>query len=121
MTSETQLELIRMRASAKANVEDARLWRWFADLMEDQPVVYLHKGPAWSRRSTRRFARRLCSLMRFRRRAAYRRYEQHTSALRCRRQLVATVRQMIGIAHLRAIAGRRRADALPENGCEMRL
>jgi hypothetical protein len=67
MTSEAQLELIRMRASAKANVENARLRRLYADLMEDQRVVYQHKGPPSIRRSTRRFARRLCSLVRFRR------------------------------------------------------
>ncbi len=35
MNNVEQLEMVRLRAAVNANVEDAAVWRWFADLMED--------------------------------------------------------------------------------------
>ena len=47
MINECQIELIRVRAAASANAEDARVWRWYADLMEDRRIECRHKGLSW--------------------------------------------------------------------------
>ncbi|CAB3773856.1 hypothetical protein LMG29542_07472 [Paraburkholderia humisilvae] len=48
MKSHAHFELIRMQAAATANAEDARIWRWYADLMEDRRLVCLRCGLAWT-------------------------------------------------------------------------
>jgi hypothetical protein len=48
MINDTQLEMIRLRATAMANADDAKVWRWYADLMEDRRVVCQRKGTCWT-------------------------------------------------------------------------
>lgn len=43
----TEMELVRLRAAAHANLEDARIWRWYADLMEEDRVRCTHTRAAW--------------------------------------------------------------------------
>lgn len=38
----------RVRAGATANIQDAALWRWYADLMEDNRVACVRKEGTWS-------------------------------------------------------------------------
>ncbi|WP_233808809.1 hypothetical protein [Paraburkholderia sp. HP33-1] len=37
----------RRVASAAANAEDAALWRWFSELMEDRRIRWLHADDSW--------------------------------------------------------------------------
>jgi hypothetical protein len=39
MQESDQRQVMRIRASATANAQDAALWRWYSDLMEDQRVA----------------------------------------------------------------------------------
>ncbi len=41
------LEIARLRAAATANIDDARLWRWYADLMEDGRIRSIRLGNVW--------------------------------------------------------------------------
>ncbi|MEK6348204.1 MAG: hypothetical protein V4764_12035 [Burkholderia sp.] len=41
------MELARLRAAALANLEDARIWRWYADLMEEERVCCTHTRGGW--------------------------------------------------------------------------
>lgn len=42
-----ELELARLRAALGANLDDARVWRWFADLMEDQRLRCTRTREHW--------------------------------------------------------------------------
>jgi len=44
----TSLQLIRMRAAAMANGQDAKLWRWFSDQMEDRQLSCERFCEYWS-------------------------------------------------------------------------
>jgi len=44
----TNLQLIRMRAVAMANGQDASLWRWFSDQMEDRRLSCERFCESWS-------------------------------------------------------------------------
>ncbi|WP_414440364.1 hypothetical protein AB4851_06395 [Burkholderia sp. 22PA0099] len=44
---QTEMELARLRAAAHANLEDARIWRWYADLMEDERICCTHTRDGW--------------------------------------------------------------------------
>jgi hypothetical protein len=48
MHESTGLQLIRMRAAAQANGQDASLWRWFADQMEDRRLSCERFCEYWS-------------------------------------------------------------------------
>ncbi len=48
MNNVEQLEMVRLRAAVNANVEDAAVWRWFADLMEDNRVACQRRNASWS-------------------------------------------------------------------------
>lgn len=41
------LELARLAAASRANVDDARVWRWYADLMEDDRVSCARIRNGW--------------------------------------------------------------------------
>ncbi|MBN3854855.1 hypothetical protein G3N59_15840 [Paraburkholderia sp. Ac-20340] len=41
------LEVARLTAAARANIDDARLWRWYADLMEDERVSCTRTRHGW--------------------------------------------------------------------------
>ncbi|MEM5310158.1 hypothetical protein [Paraburkholderia sp. JHI869] len=41
------LELARLAAATRANVDDARVWRWYADLMEDDRVSCARIRNGW--------------------------------------------------------------------------
>ena len=43
----TTLQLVRLRAAANANIQDASLWRWYADLMEDHRISCLRRNESW--------------------------------------------------------------------------
>lgn len=43
----TGLEIIRLRAALASFDEDARLWRWFADQMEDHRLVFERRRQFW--------------------------------------------------------------------------
>jgi hypothetical protein len=42
-----ELELARLRAAVRANLDDARVWRWYADLMEDERVSTTRTRDGW--------------------------------------------------------------------------
>ncbi|OLL29245.1 hypothetical protein BTH42_23620 [Burkholderia sp. SRS-W-2-2016] len=42
-----ELELARLRAAVRANLDDARVWRWYADLMEDGRVSCTRTRTGW--------------------------------------------------------------------------
>jgi hypothetical protein len=46
-TSLHELELARLRAAVRANLDDARVWRWYADLMEDGRVRCTRTRSGW--------------------------------------------------------------------------
>ncbi|WP_347554225.1 hypothetical protein [Robbsia sp. KACC 23696] len=46
-TNHHSLEIARLRAAASANIDDARLWRWYADLMEDGRIRSTRIGTVW--------------------------------------------------------------------------
>lgn len=43
----TDMDVARLRAAAHANLDDARIWRWYADLMEDERVRSTHTRDGW--------------------------------------------------------------------------
>ncbi|MBN3725722.1 hypothetical protein [Burkholderia sp. Ac-20379] len=43
----TDMELARLRAAALANLDDARIWRWYADLMEEERVCCTRTRDGW--------------------------------------------------------------------------
>ena len=46
-TQPYSLELVRLAAAARANIDDARVWRWYADLMEDDRVSCMRIRNGW--------------------------------------------------------------------------
>jgi len=42
------IEVIRLRAASRANIQDAALWRWFSDMMEDNRIACIRKADVWS-------------------------------------------------------------------------
>jgi len=42
------IEIIRLRAASNANIQDAALWRWFSDMMEDNRVAFTRNADVWS-------------------------------------------------------------------------
>jgi hypothetical protein len=47
MTLQMQLEVVRLQAAASANSADAQVWRWYADLMEDERVKCIKTRSGW--------------------------------------------------------------------------
>jgi len=48
MNVQEKLQIVRLWAKAKANLEDASLWRWFSDLAEDGRIVMTSKSGVWT-------------------------------------------------------------------------
>lgn len=48
MTHNSQPEQIRTHAGASADVDDSRVWRWYAGLMEGRRVVYAREDTVWT-------------------------------------------------------------------------
>ena len=48
MLNESHMELIRLRAAALANAQDATMWRWYTDLMEGRRAACQRKGNGWA-------------------------------------------------------------------------
>lgn len=48
MDATQDLELIRLRACVHANRDDAQIWRWYADLMEDRRLSCNWKNNRWT-------------------------------------------------------------------------
>jgi len=48
MYEHQHIEVIRLRAAASANNQDAALWRWYSDMMEDNRVACARKNGVWS-------------------------------------------------------------------------
>ncbi|AOY90996.1 hypothetical protein BKK79_03585 [Cupriavidus sp. USMAA2-4] len=48
MTETTSLQLIRLRAAVHANGQDAALWRWFSDQMEERRLSCERVQGYWS-------------------------------------------------------------------------
>jgi hypothetical protein len=48
MTQSNALEMIRLRAAATAQGQDAQLWRWFSDRMEDRCLDCRRHEEYWS-------------------------------------------------------------------------
>ena len=48
MTNSYILELARLRAAVRANGDDAYLWRWYSDMMEDHRLVCKCLRGIWS-------------------------------------------------------------------------
>lgn len=48
MNVQEKLQIVRLSAEAKANREDACLWRWFSDLAEDCRIVTTSKSGVWT-------------------------------------------------------------------------
>ena len=47
MYPEDRLQMARLRAAERANLDDARIWRWYSDLMEDRRVSCCWKNNCW--------------------------------------------------------------------------
>jgi hypothetical protein len=47
VTQTHSLEVARLSAAARANADDARVWRWYADLMEDDRVRCTRTRHGW--------------------------------------------------------------------------
>uniref|UniRef100_UPI00197F2D8B hypothetical protein n=1 Tax=Burkholderia sp. Ac-20379 TaxID=2703900 RepID=UPI00197F2D8B len=47
MGKQQDLELVRLSAAVRANVDDARVWRWYADLMEEDRVTCTRLRNGW--------------------------------------------------------------------------
>jgi hypothetical protein len=47
ITQQHSLELARLSAAVRANIDDARVWRWYADLMEDDRVKCTRMRNGW--------------------------------------------------------------------------
>ncbi|WP_322044560.1 hypothetical protein [Paraburkholderia sp. J67] len=47
VTQAHNLEVARLSAAARANADDARVWRWYADLMEDDRVRVTRLRHGW--------------------------------------------------------------------------
>ncbi|WP_304590004.1 hypothetical protein [Burkholderia anthina] len=45
--STSRMQLIRTRAAAAANAEDASLWRWFSTLLEERRIRWCFSGQFW--------------------------------------------------------------------------
>ncbi|QGZ64963.1 hypothetical protein [Paraburkholderia acidisoli] len=41
------IEVARLHAAVRANIDDARVWRWYADLMEDERVSCTRTRGGW--------------------------------------------------------------------------
>lgn len=48
MYEQQHFEVIRLRAASSANIQDATLWRWYSDMMEDNRVTCARKDGVWS-------------------------------------------------------------------------
>lgn len=48
MTQANDFELIRLRAVASAQSQDAELWRWFSDQMEERCIECRRGDGIWS-------------------------------------------------------------------------
>ncbi|WP_137924920.1 hypothetical protein [Cupriavidus sp. 2SB] len=48
MYEHQNIEVIRLRAAASANMQDAAMWRWYSDMMEDNRISCLRKDGLWS-------------------------------------------------------------------------
>jgi hypothetical protein len=42
-----RLELARLRCAERANLDDARTWRWYADMMEERRLSCHWKHDPW--------------------------------------------------------------------------
>ncbi|WP_070106130.1 hypothetical protein [Burkholderia plantarii] len=45
--TQQQLELVRLAAAVRANLDDARVWRWYADLMEEDRIACTRTRDGW--------------------------------------------------------------------------
>lgn len=47
MTLAMQLAIARLGAARQANADDAALWRWVADVMEERRLCWRHQDEGW--------------------------------------------------------------------------
>jgi hypothetical protein len=47
MDAPLRLELARLRCAERANLDDARTWRWYADMMEERRLACHWKRDHW--------------------------------------------------------------------------
>jgi hypothetical protein len=47
VTTATELEIVRLQAKAGANLADALVWRWYADMMEDERLACIKVQRDW--------------------------------------------------------------------------
>ena len=48
MNMQEKLDIVRLSAEATANRDDASLWRWYADLVEDRRIAFTCKANVWT-------------------------------------------------------------------------
>jgi hypothetical protein len=48
MNIQEKLHIVRLSAEATANRDDASLWRWYADLVEDRRISFTCKANVWT-------------------------------------------------------------------------